>query len=430
MEFTKKNRIIISGIFLSVLGYLNIIQSNMLISIILLLSMLLLVVFKHENFSFALLCFLIPNIKMFIAFNNSMSLTSIFVLLLFGKLIIKKGSIFPNKLVLIFFIYSCIIIINAAIYSSFTLVSSTLKIGLEIFIFYLVCFQISDSNYYETCIDSFIIGTISMIFFGLFNAMINGVQIYSSRFGAVNDDPNYYSLVVSVAVSVALIQFIRKKKISYAIYALALTICGSFSLSRGFIFSMIINSIVFIYEILRRFNYKKIILLAITVLVLILLEENFLLIIENYSRRFSSQALSDNSRFWIWEWYINKTISHPLSLLIGIGPSNVYVNNSQIIQAEHNILVQIFSSIGLLGFFVTVLLWVTLARTMKIKLSFFTFFSFVPFFTLLMGYMFLSGMNSDLFFITIALCIIFERRKKTKNLVKLGNQLPMAMVIE
>lgn len=261
-------------------------------------------------------------------------------------------------------------------------------------------------------INVFIAGTIFNIVLGLAYYFFTKRNVFSGNFCGVSLDRNFYSAVISMAISFAVIQFFISKRALLTFAELVFLFFGGLlSGSRTFLVSLIIPILIVLYFLFSGKYIKKVlpfifVLLAVGLLFSSLLSPLLNMTIDRFD---ASDVSTANGRYDIWKYYLEKTTSNPTSFFIGSSfKTDLYISTNHTLHdvVHHNTFIQSLSTIGVLGTSLLILsfykLFVLLKRPGKKRFVF-----LFPLFSLILCYFFINGLFSDLLTIMIFLSFMF-----------------------
>ena len=217
-----------------------------------------------------------------------------------------------------------------------------------------------------------------------------------NRFCGLNGDPNYYSQLVLIAISLLIGVIKYEKKKNYKIIEIGmiafLLINGLRSISKSYAITLIVLFIIYaIYEfrsasISIRKSYLNILatLFGVSIMFIILLFLVFGIVIPLIESRTDSGDLF-TGRTYIWRNYLKLLFDNPEVILCGVGFSNgsyFFGKFFGSIKAAHNAYIDIIMELGILGIiFLTIILKDIIFNFKKILSNIFSMYLFMIFFT-------------------------------------------------
>lgn len=349
---------------------------------------------------------LLPNIALFKLDTNGFALISACLIFLFLRLLFHSGLKINIGYILLLISYLMISLISYYLeQTDLIIMNSEIRLVLDLFLVYSIA-KINKSNmvtFFDKISESYIYGTILSSIIGLLYVILERIDLHMYRFEAINSDPNDFSLNLAFSVSLVLLRIYYKKgTIKDLIIIVMLTLFGLMSLSRGFLLSMSVNLVFFIYIFFSTskitINKKILILLVISIVCFTfknLISDTY----QNIMDRITSQEASGGSgRILIWSAYLSEVFSNLKSFLIGVGKTRLYVGAIGENAVQHNLYLEIFTGKGIIGSFIVVGIYLSLFKAIKKSIGVYknSLITFIPCFTLAIGFMFLNALNSDI----------------------------------
>jgi len=129
--------------------------------------------------------------------------------------------------------------------------------------------------------------------------------------------------------------------------------------------------------------------------------------LEKVLNRFTQDDVSGgNGRFAAWGYFIKKATSSPWRFLFGNGLALKYVNLGEVDVVEHNSIVELFSTSGLIGTIITCFCFFHVYRVAVISRANFRITDFVPLLCSMTCYFMLSAMFSDIFNFSLLISLL------------------------
>lgn len=359
--------------------------------------------------------FLLPNISMFKLSSDSIAFSSILIGIIFIKLIFnKKIRINPISLVLIFLFLISSLLTYFIAEDNLILFTQDIRFVLNIIVIISIIniYKTNLNVIYNSISNAFIFGCVFSSLTGLLYSILNNVIMIKFRMEAVNSDPNYYSLCLAFSISLILLKIYKEKINKIDLFLLIVfTVFGLLSLSRGFLVAMIVNFSFFVYlfVLTKKINIKRKIIFSMFFIIIVFFMQNILyeLYLNLKERTFSEEYSGGSGRLEIWKAYLIETFSNLKSLFLGLGePKLIYLTGN--IAVQHNLYLELFTGRGILGTTIVILIYVKLANMLKgylIVVERNQFASYLPILTLMVGFMFLNGLFSDIGIMTIFLAL-------------------------
>lgn len=354
----------IKVIFVETFSILLIIGSFFSSNLLMLFSAALLsayIISEHDDtLCIALLFCILPFSQIF---NNGNSSYFVFLKLAFIIKYFYRKTLINKRFfywLLIFVVYSIFnMTINGTVFSGYMRLVNLVFWVLTIYI--MSCFSTSKTCFYVG--RHFLFGLILSCCIALFsdsipglNAMLSAATINQSvsRFSGLWNDPNTYSVFMSVGLTIVFLFYAKKEISAMAFYVLAgiLSVFALLSLSK-----MCLILVLFVWIGMLMINKKieisqKILIVAAFGLLCICVWYFFPDIISTYIWRFnmdSSNSYSLDSltthRFELWKIYISELNDDPISWIIGNGMGC----SLPIGRAAHQSVLQIIYNSGIVG---------------------------------------------------------------------------------
>ncbi|MDF2613506.1 MAG: hypothetical protein K0S71_1292 [Clostridia bacterium] len=390
-----------------------------------LISMILILgtgIFSNYNKSISLYYFLLPNMAMLKFSENGFAILSMFLIILFLKIIFTKKTKLPTTLLILMILY---IVVNLISYSleeyNFGMITQDIRVVIDMLMLISIISLNKDKvkDLIDRLSESFVMGTLTTALCGLIYQYIFDMKFYN-RLEAVEGDPNFFALVIALSISILLLKMkLIKFKLNDLFLIMILFVFGLLSYSRGFIVSMIPNMFMIACLLSKRgvirVRYKIIIFSVLTVAIIASFDLLRSLISSNLSRFFLEESKGGSGRLLIWDYYLRNHFTSIKYFLIGTGRYTLYVPNiGQAVQ--HNIYIEAITGKGLIGTIIIYLMYSRIFLNLrnvfgvkKIKLI-----SLLPIITLGIAFMFLNGLSGDIGVMTIILSILIINRYSMK----------------
>ena len=178
--------------------------------------------------------------------------------------------------------------------------------------------------------------------------------VYYYRFSGLMENPNYYTLLPSLLLSMIVILVIKRKTnfIDY-IYFIGLTIFGFMSVSQSFIITFIIMFIMFFITLLFK-SFKRSFIYIFLLIILCMVAYKFLdkntieVILLRIHSNFTADGnlnISTSGRDELWKYYIVYLFDNVKLLFFGagLGAGNLWIG------ASHNYYIDILYYLGIIG---------------------------------------------------------------------------------
>lgn len=401
--------------------WINSAVSLAFISMILILGTAL---FSDYNKSISLYYFLLPNMAMLKLSDDGFAILSMFLIILFLKIVFTKKIKIPTSLLSLMVLYILVNLISYLLEEyNISLITQDIRVIIDMLMLTLIV-SLSKNNVEgltDRLSESFVIGTITTAFCGLVYQYIFNMKFYN-RLEAVEGDPNFFALVIALSISILLIKInYRRYKLTDLFMIIVLFVFGLLSYSRGFIVSMIPNMFIIAYLLNHRgiikIRYKIIILFVVAVTIIAFFDSLKDLINSNFTRFVSTESKGGSGRLLIWNYYLKNHITSIKYFLLGTGRYTLYVPGiGQAVQ--HNIYIEAITGKGLIGSTIIFLMYSTMFNNFK---SIFDVrkinpISLLPIITLGIAFMFLNGLSGDIGVMTIILSILIMNRYSMKSI--------------
>lgn len=357
--------------------------------------------------------FLLPNISLFKLSEQSIALSSVFLLIIFVKVVSDKKfgiNLLTIILLIFYFLLSFLTYLFAG--NDLLILKQEVRVVIDILVVFCIVNIYKDSLYslFENISKAFIIGCFLTGFTSIFYILQNDVGLSGYRLKSINSDPNYFSLCMAFCISLILLKVYKYKSTSFDIsLIIMLSIFGLMSLSRGYLLAMIINFIIFIYLFIfsAKFTALQKIMISLLLIIVVFVSKDFInsLYMNFLDRTLSEETSEGSGRLDIWKTYLYLTFLSIQNLLFGIGIPNPNFFPSNHFSVQHNIFLELFTGKGLVGTIVVVSIYSYLFIRIKQNIGNgkTKFFGLIPIFTLFIGFMFLNGLISDIGIMTIFL---------------------------
>lgn len=170
------------------------------------------------------------------------------------------------------------------------------------------------------------------------------------RFSGLDEDPNYYSVNLLVALCLIVILYYRGRtsKVFCGLSAAAILYFGTLTYSKSFLLILMIPLFMFLYANHRIGRYDiqviSIALLAAAVLIVLSINPDYL---TNMQRRVESRDSITTGRTELWMAYLNYIYENPDVMLFGIGIGGGAMFGNVV----HNFYIECLYHLGIIGSF-------------------------------------------------------------------------------
>lgn len=372
------------AIFFYLLSFIGITASYLLnndyIRIITIIINLLFLLVTDVGHSLAHIAFLTSYATIFKIKIGTPSCVSYFMVIFLIKCILKRHKIRINDLIiwLLFLIYTILITINSGYEMDF------IQFHINLLLFLLVY---SNLEVYSNCwiINfSFVFGVLTAsisakILFNLPSMQMIWKEAYVygvRRFSGLEYDPNFYSVILLVAISICLIFVIREKSWFYGFSAVVLTGIGFSTLSKMFLIGLLIILLFTLIDIRKQLSlirYIGVIFLIVAIGVIILYKietdgfernKNLSIVLDRISKSSSIDDLF-TTRIQKQLTYLKLISSNIKVLLFGYGFNSNNIFLQGINYSAHNTYLQITFYTGIIGLFILISYFVSIFNSLK-----------------------------------------------------------------
>jgi hypothetical protein len=368
-----------------------------------------------DNELFYSIFYYLPSIRMYRFYEGGNTVLGIIFILMLLKFIyfrrFKLNIYYPVVALFLYLLGSLACFIVTDSYE--LLLPMTRILTCILLFFYIISKNKNNLTYvlYKT-INYFICGCVVTTLLGIVFNLLKGINLLGSRFSGIGEDPNYYSLSYAFALSVLAVNAYAGKKdnTNNLLLMFIVLICGALSLSRAYVFCVSINVVLLLPIYMRTNKIKLAFVVTVIMLFLTFSHEAFT---KNFYYSFLERFVNDdfeggNGRYSIWSYYIGQNLKDFQSFIFGIG---TYANNGMLSigAVQHNTVLEIFSTIGGLGLFITICCYYSIFNNIKkiVGLQSFKVIFLFPFITIFIGYLSVNGMYSDSQVLLFCLSILF-----------------------
>ena len=252
---------------------------------------------------------------------------------------------------------------------------------------------------YAGALDCFVFGCVLNVLSTTLYHELVAERLALDFFAGINNDRNYFSIALAVAMQFALIRMLSDRRIDWknSLFLVILLYGGVRSASRTFLVLCLPAALLFAVLLFRLEDRRqlRIVLPALGVLAVgAALTPLAGKLLEALTRFTGEQVLSLNLRTYEWAYYLSRTFSAPLSALFGAGSAARVIAAGEYPLAEHSSVVQALFETGIMGFgsFLAVFaaLWKKLCGR-RVKIVF-----LLPLLTTAVGYCMISAWYSDI----------------------------------
>lgn len=340
--------LITAGLFVSILNYVA------------LLFCLLFIITSEEEDILCILCFLVSFAPIFKGNLGGFTFFNIVVLVSMIKGLIISGAKI-NRFKGIPFILLAFYSVTTGITNGYSALIAFLS-----YIFMSILLFSRERIDLHKIITFSTLGIIATSLLGLFKSSIPKLDValklttirldvgeHYERFAGIENNPNYYSLIISICIAAFVVLFIEKRiKIIDYVYVCALTVFGLLTVSQSFIVSVIVIAIVtFLWMLKNDFRRAPIVLIFViliaSITLLFLQDDTLNTILFRYTRVTEAESAGDatSGRTVLLHYYLQYLTSNLHVLLFGkgIGARGLTVG------ASHNFYMDILYHLGLCG---------------------------------------------------------------------------------
>ena len=264
------------------------------------------------------------------------------------------------------------------------------------------------------------------VLFGIVYYMLVGQSIIGNRFISISVDPNYYAVVILLAISLICL-YINSYKANKVIIPLLviLVFFGLLSGSRMFIIGLLLPTL-YILRVLffSQKGRKLFFVICFAVIIIVSLWKHIYPYLELVFVRLNSETtISGNGRIDAWNYYYSQWIETIQSFLLGKGKQLPYYSNGNNAVLQHNLYLEALSEIGLIG---TICYFGTLCSIFTtIKKKPVPVFSYLPIAVLLLCYSSLNALFSEtstMLFVLSFIGIELLAPEKTRRIIIHGDR--------
>ncbi|WZL73677.1 hypothetical protein QBE52_02775 [Clostridiaceae bacterium 35-E11] len=330
------------------------------IGVILLAAVIL--IFSEVNRSFSLIAYLTAFTPIFKISLSSTSFVSYFMLIFLMKLIfLRNFKLKVSSLITYigFLVYSILVTISVGIGIDY------IQFQISLLLLLVVSSNLENFNNYRQINFAYVFGVINSVFSAIILYRIPNMQVLWKdayinnvrRFSGLEYDPNFFSVILLITLSICIMFVLKEKSFFYKLSSLILVIIGFSTLSKTFLFGLVLLLIVTLYYTnspIKLLGYlKKIVLLIPIILILLMLNDTFK---DNVSLMFyrvsNINTLDDltTNRYGMQVTYISFITSSAMNFLFGHGFSTEAIFQQGISYSAHNTYLQIIFYVGIVGF--------------------------------------------------------------------------------
>ena len=358
IQVAKENNQLLVGLLIVLCIFLSF-YIKPFIYIALLSSAISLSFFSVRN-SFCLMLLLLPFAQIFKPTAEGTSYFTILQFLLFFKCFVKHPFFSSNYIffVLCFPLYVFVCSLVGDNFDLFKIIK--LFVGLSIVYFFVKFYIESELEFYTTC---FCAGLSLSILIGMFKEVIPGLLVYYSdlnmqyiqgiqvlRFSATFRDPNYFSIAVICCLGLILCTVYSKGfKIRLLVFSVLLIAAGVQTYSKSFVLMLLFLIAVSLRLLMGKNDLRKLFTVICVMCAVFLCAAHFLrdsiqMIIRRFDVASNLETLT-SGRNSIWDVYLSHIADNPRVFVLGEGIDAPYI-----LGAAHNMYIEIFYYVGLLGF--------------------------------------------------------------------------------
>ena len=351
------------------LFYMHNVTSSSIAGYIGMACLLITVVIYNTRHLLIITALLTPNLMMLKLVTSGSSLMSIFVIAIFIKYIFENKS-FKCKLCLL--LHVTFVLITITIYLDTSLITAFIRsMSFLLMAMDIVFLKEEERGKYinSSVLRAYFFGTVLSVLIGIIYYSQMGLNLFSGYFAGIRNDRNYFSATFALCICIGLFLMNLEKAnmVYYGVGSMILLFGGLVSSSRTFMLSLIF---VFGFYVLLPVSSKKvkigILLVFVAIGAFCLFGNQFIRAYDRMLKRFQLDTMSDGSgRLPVWEYYLRKTVSSPIRFLFGNGSAMQYIEMGEVKLIEHNTIIQLFSTTGLLGS----LTWISSIAQIGKKLS-------------------------------------------------------------
>jgi len=327
--------------------------------------------FMSYKSSLLLFFSLVPNQRLLVLDFSDISLINILIfIIIFKQFIIDKKTIEYLPLLLIFILYSTMLVFFGA---SFVKIFFAFRI---VFLFLMLIKSkeeyINNSQDFKFLIYSFALGVLIMSYLGLFfdpNFEISTSYRFS---GGEYNNPNDLSVILIFILSIILVLSdspnLKLNKIFMVFSLVSILMFGFLTQSRTFLFGLVLALILFlviIYKKIKKYMTLKniIYILLIVILALYIFDfQSWSIIFQNAINRITDPRNDDvtNGRFQLWIQYYYYFLDNKFNFLIGSTLTTSEFYAIGITNVAHNSIIELIVEYGVIGSIIAIFFFVNM----------------------------------------------------------------------
>ncbi len=343
---------------------------------------------------------LLPNTFILKIYGTNAALAGFWLLAIVGRIVVTNFRQIPlqRKMVVHIVVHITIVLVSVLLSQNGSLVFSLIRFLCSV----LIASYLSNRKTIEASeiINKYVLGCMLNVVLGVVYELIRGNYILMGNFGGINNDRNYFAVTLAFCVSIILACAYKNKRITAIDLVKILVLLAGvlLSASRTGALLMIPSALTMLAILLQKKrntlrNIATAMALAVGAgLVLTLLGDSLQILIE----RFSNESFRDgNGRFDSWNYYLGETFASIKTALIGSGSSVEVVEAGKYEAVEHNTLIQMLYTIGILGTLSLLVLYWDIFRLFKRPRKTAGIIIYFPMLIIIIGYCTINGLYSD-----------------------------------
>lgn len=340
-------------------------SDSTILHIVGILALVVLLITSNMNESILLAVIFTPNLAIVTLSNTGSGLIGLVYLIVFLKcLVISKSKFKVRPMVVVPFVYLCLVSVMRVPYGNTYDVLVICEAFIVIYSWNYI-FDNAGQDLYKQIYRAYSFGCVLMMIGMLFNSLADTSAAVSRKM-AILDDANFTSMAYIILFACSLLAYSYKLEVEHPVINLVISLIGGAATgSRGFLVSLGVVVLVFVFAGVINKKERKATLLfgLIIVFVLILYFIGVGYIVELYNNTigrtidlinsYSSGQFMDvtSGRLFLWRHYGNNILSNPRILLFGRGFHNYYLvqNGGYYGMSAHNSYIASIIGVGLIG---------------------------------------------------------------------------------
>ena len=362
---------------------------------------------------------LLPNTHILKFVGNNAALVGYWLLLVVLKMVLinLRNVPFSKRMAVHLVVHVIVVLLSISINGNFGQGAAVVRFASTIVLInYLVRQHTFDK---EKMLRNYILGISLNILLSIVYYSLKNINWMNMRFTSIGNDRNYFAISLAFAANVLLVYAYKQRNLTlktifqFFLFAVGIVLSGS---RTAFIIVLptVITMLALIFRDKNRTGRRYLVIIFLIIGVFVfrnLLSDSMQRLMDRFS---NDTAEGGNGRFEMWSLYLGYSFSSARNLIFGVGESTKLIQMGIADAVEHNTLIEMLFSIGLIGTLTLLPLYgdvYILFKGEKERNGIITYF---PLICIIVGYSTINGLYSEnLTFAIILSCMVIGMKKRS-----------------